>query len=449
MECDPSEEDIGQCASFLLRPMIVADVKRSSILQDVFLFLVRWRSLLRPHWSFANLEDLFHVLRHATGCVLRLVDGSAALTCTASDASIDMIGLSLIRRLCGRTRATDYRDSAAFAFDVSGIRTLAFDADRFSYLVDYGVFDACDSVSQHGAIVTFQRRRYIAVPHSVGPSGILMAIASLLDVPVDAATPASHYRLDFGVVHSEPCANDARHELTPYRVRVASGGVTLVRDDEECCVNCCTARSVDEFAHCTISTEESRVRRSLLLEVFPLLAERIMRHGEHSIVRACVYELWCRRIVSEWTLECFDSGGNLSVLGGAVLLAVVIGRWLGARVRVFYSISGAAAFGVWFDGAWRLFNPAWTTENVFRDLVLASLPSRLSEFRRGDVVEVLFRTRWHVGLVLHVRMRLLRVHFYEDRSFRWVDTSTSLVRSLARDPERSDANSLVRRGMRR
>lgn len=78
---------------------------------------------------------------------------------------------------------------------------------------------------------------------------------------------------------------------------------------------------------------------------------------------------------------------SLCVLSGAVLLAVVIGRWLGARVRVFYSTSGAAAFGVWVDDTWRLFNPAWTTENVFRDLVLASLPSRLSEFRRGDVVD--------------------------------------------------------------
>jgi hypothetical protein len=291
-------------------------------------------------------------------------------------------------------------------------------------------------VCRFGALVEERSSRFLAVPFDATPCGVLVAMASLLQIPEEPPV-AECIDLEFGVVHAEAegvTGHAPSTAVVGYRARIVKQRVVLQRDDDAISGE---SRSVDELD--LAPRHESRVQRSSLEMFFPLLCSRIEARG--GTIRACVWEVQARRAVGEWTLDAFDAGGHLSSLGGSVLLALSLHLWVGARTRVFCSRGGGASVGVWDGDAFVLYHPTWTSSSLFCAFAGTVLPPVPGV---GKAVEVLFRTRWHVGIVRQLRRRLIQVSF-DGGETRWVDAEATLVRPVAMD---DDTDRVVRRFLR-
>ena len=119
---------------------------------------------------------------------------------------------------------------------------------------------------------------------------------------------------------------------------------------------------------------------------------------------ACVREIQSRRVCREWSLEGIDSGRNLSSLGMTILLSLVLGGWMGCRVRVAMSLTSASMLAVHVGGSYLLVDPVRTVCNLFEaaDYLASALPSVPCDVRANVLVEVRVGLKWQSGLVKSV-----------------------------------------------
>ena len=87
-----------------------------------------------------------------------------------------------------------------------------------------------------------------------------------------------------------------------------------------------------------------------------------------------------------------------------VLLCVILGGWLGCRVRVALSRTGAAMLAVFDGNSFVLVDPTRTTSNLFdaADYLSSTVPCIACPIRTNVLVEVKVILKWQAGYVTKV-----------------------------------------------
>ena len=115
-------------------------------------------------------------------------------------------------------------------------------------------------------------------------------------------------------------------------------------------------------------------------------------------------------------------------------LAVALGAWVGARVRVYLGATRAACVAFYDGAGFRVVDPTRTFRNAFDIAPMPDLASTSIELRAGLFVQILCQTRWRVAYVTKVSAfhRSAQVRFVcNDRVF-MLDLTRHSWRRLAR-----------------
>lgn len=394
----------------LLRADFARDWSRSALVRRLAARARPWRHLLREEWcGTKGTQDMVDALCDTEVCdeLTALMDARVLLRHAGRDARLDMIGLSVLRRMQPRgcSRSADWCASSVAEHSVAHFAKIPVTCARLERLHALGAMEAMECPCRYGVLQGHGEERLVIVPMDADASAVTLAVASLLscDVPLDEEAPET-WTLGFGALLSESAsAPDPREMLHGYRVRLdVEEGVVLTRDASLAPRRADEAISLDVLDASSIARNPARTRREELGTVFPRLVRRLELQSDAA---ACVREAQARRVVTEWTLEAIDTGGNLSSLGMSVLVALALGDWFGARMRVYVGRARAAVVGVWDKESFLLVDPSRTTLNAF-DVApsMVKLPEGgyTLDVRRGVMVEVRAKQMWHVAKVLDV-----------------------------------------------
>ena len=446
----------------LLRPAGARDWSRSAIARDLARAARPWAAELREMWRVDPDADalMLAVADHEVCPELSaLLDASHVLLAAAARAGarLTLLAFEVLRRaLPEGHQEADARAAAVRAHGVSDVLLLPVGAARLAELHALGALESGGGSDAewcaHGALVRARggAHRRLALPRDADAAHVTTAVAALLDVdvPLDAAPPAA-LSFAYAVTHVEGAPRCAPcEEVVPYLCRLGPHGVLLHRDTGGAAATRCTdgAIALDALELDALALELRRTRRDSVRRAFPALARRL--ELQHHSATACVREAQARRLVAAWSLEALDVGGNLSSLGLAILLALTLGAWAGARVRVYVGQTRSALLGVWHAATYVLVDPTRTVLNAF-DVApaLAQLPEGGYDVRvrRGLLVEVRVRKTWHVAQVVAVPpdTRCVVVRFLVSRSCLTLRLASPCWRRLARGND-TDVDAAVR-----
>ena len=363
-------------------------------------------------WNFVHEQEMVTLLRRSSTplCVARLIDPQFVLSQRVVDETVNIRGMSILRRMQthGPTRDVDWAATMASEFAVRRFEVIPISAVRFAALHSVGYFDDINVTSCEHGIMIGEGMRDVILPMKPKNSLITHACACLLkcDVAMDDERETT-MTVAMGTLNTEGsvmCSPD--EELPLYRVHLhvtesaRTSTVVLTHDSTQDKLSSRNARSVDALFECTPGRRPERVRRSDLQRMFPQLFHRLNLYVNDAF-RACVREVQCRRVAQEWSLEGIDTWTNLSSLGMSLLLAITLSTWCGHRVRVALSRTRAAMVAVdTHDDTFELFDPTRTLCNFFgASDYLQRVPIVREEIRKGMVLEVRVGVKWYTVVV--------------------------------------------------
>jgi hypothetical protein len=442
------EQGATELSVTMLHPVEAAVLSRSAIVRMVAAAAWPWRPELR--WRYREDQHMVDALCDERVCdeLTRLMDVGLLLTASGRHVDLHETGMAVLRRMqpVGCSRAADYRASSVHDYGVARFKRLPVTAKRLAQIFALVGENAADARwSAHGVLWGRGKGRIMGVPRDADTAGVTMAAASLLAVPEgavedrDLVLRVGELQRDAGggVVDDTP--------LVPYRIILVPDGVRLNADTSM--PTATHGRGSLDDVPTDIPTDVARTRREDVQEHFPLLAQRLAPH-EDNVVLACIREAQARRVVSEWCLENIDVGGNLSGLGLSVLLAITLGFWCGAKVRVYMGPGRVACVGYWGgDDGMQLLDPTRTLKNAFDvALHLWRMPDAEWWPTRQSHIEVRFRKHWHVCRVVSVCGAVAKVDVLLIGRRRQVLLSAVPWRRMARS-EDTDVDQLLRRGI--
>lgn len=434
------EEGCIQFARTFLRARHAVTWSASACARALFRAAHPWRFSLRTQWRAATTQEELDAVRDEAVCeeLTALQCPDVLLRCAASHPRVDMMGLSILRRMqpeCVRT--ADWLASAGVERAVSHFATLPVSAARLATLFRVGVVREAgwDAVCEAGVLRGVDDKRIVFVPKDATVAILTRAITTLLDANARRSVGEAHMYLhphalydedgvpemlvlDYDHVHTEG-ATDLAPDATvvAYRVAVDSGaGLQLTLDPLVAPRSIQGAHAVDVVASSLVPTIDldvvGRTRRAMLATTFPRMASRLSAAtedgggsaAEDAMLQACLMEARGRRLAYEWTVTGLDEGDNASSLGVSLAVALSLGAWAGARVRVFLDTSSCAAcVGVWCGDDYLLIRPGQSTCNALTVASSLSTPSSQgAPLRRGMLVEVRARQNWQVARVVRV-----------------------------------------------
>jgi|MDTB01.2.fsa_nt_gb hypothetical protein len=415
--------ELEHFSRIFLRSDRAVELSHSSIVRTLLKSMYPWRTLLRNMWCVENDQQIIDIVCKDThDDLVQLANVKAVLYNTAySCDDIDIIGLAVLRRMrpIACSRVAEWRATAVSEHSIIRFKMLPTTSNRFKHLYEIGALESisehADHVCAYGFILGEGHERTVAVPYDADARLLTMALVQMLPYEIDIpSTVADIIALPFENLHCECSAACIPHErLKPYRIDASDNGVTLAMDDgaEDVFVDD-TIVAVDMMQRETVSRCETRVSKATLSQLFPKLAQRLQVSKDP--ITACMREVQSRRLCSEWTLEGIDEGSNLSSLGLSVTMALALGLWIGAQVRLFISRTQASTIGYWdaTSQCYKVIDPTRTVLNGF-DVAPHLLRARNCEvtfdIKRQSFLEVRQRTTWHVAIVMSVDKALQSV----------------------------------------
>ena len=402
-----STESANSFAYHLLRTMHIEAMSKSSIVNTMLQRCLPWRYMLSTRWIptqhdiVSEIIELLNRKRMSDGFV-KLIH-SAVLMCRVDrDFSFDAVGLSLMQRIRHQKwRHSEHpRENTMSELSVIGFGVMQLQYSEFSRCYKLGVFQGVDNISEYGFVADGENGRLLVVPKDVNQLQIVMAISSLFpcDNPIEEEEILF---LPFDTIHSEVSYSGCVHtmKMSPYRLSLSLDGITLTWDADTKCQTADKCISVDELQTGTIPIDSDRIRRGVIVRMFPSLAKRV--DSQLDPVTACFVEVQSRRLCFEWSLEGIDIGNNLSSLGMSILFSLLLGHWIGARVRVFIGKGGCALVGYWSNDRreFILVDPTATERNWFDVETIPNDSVKRAELKKGSFIEVLSYSKWHIGRV--------------------------------------------------
>lgn len=377
----------------------------------------RWARLLRPLWRYRSAQEMVDLLRDVgtPRRVARLVDADHLLDQRTTDGRTDLVGQSLLRRMqTGEgARDADWFATTIDRFSVARFQVVPIPPTRFATLFSWGCFDERGDDACDGAVILGESEaRTVVVPMGSTPAHLTRALVTLFscDVPIfdDGREDILCFPIGSNAMFVEGAAGCAPEEsLTLYRLCIDAGTKTVML----CVVpgadpvSSSRALSMEAFERLDVPFQTSRTRREDLQKLFSELTQRV-GVAQTSVFRSIAREVQCRRVTQEWNMHGFDSGANLSSLGLTLLLAILLGGWYGACVRVALSRTRAAMLSVLTaSGSFVLVDPTRTLCNLFGAadyLTSVPTPATAVDLTVGAVVEVRSGKKWLTAIVRRV-----------------------------------------------
>ena len=504
----PRDAEADEFGAQFLCAHAVAQWSKSALVRALMMRARPWRFALRQKWRYhGNVQFLLNAMSDPNVATefLALADASQLLQHTARNERLHITGMAILNRM--RSSGASFRSvdwcataiaehgvsqfammgsitAAQFARLESAGATLGMEASMGARTCPYGILYDDGSVNPlRSGVTTTTTTRTILLPNDADAMHVTMAVAHLCAVSEGCeaeceTTPPDIIDIPFEKLHSEQaCRCDPESTLTPYRVSLdASNGVRLTRDEDllDDVALARDAMAIDVMeeqvrTECKIPRAEERSYRDLLMGCFPKLAERLRK--QHHSPLACFAEAQARRVVSEWTLEGVEDYGNMSSLGLSVLVALALGGWTGADVRVFVSPLRAAVVGYRVDeeevmrlhphaettvtrppsatGGFRLIDPTRSVRNAFHMapslLELNEVWGLHTGLHKGSLVEVRIGNRWRAAQVRYVtEMRdTARVYVMSLKMDMIICPTVHAIRALARSTD-SDTGHVLR-----
>ena len=451
-------QDASAFALLLLVPEWAADLGRSKRVRALLKAASHWKSELRHRWSTRLVgkrtpEALFAMV--ADGAVpdeyVALFDTSLLVEqASAGTPRIHMVGMGMLRRMnpFAAERGVVWSDTASSEWAIRHVWTVPISTRRFSKLVRAGGASMLRMVCEHGYILGEGDDRALVLPYDAVEADVGLAIASLLTCSIQVEQELPH---DLTLAWSEKLRVESNgsggvhpgEELVPYYVSVDTRllCLVLVRDAGLSPVFARESVSVDEVDVSTIDLDPMRTRHDDLRRFFPMMEKRLQAL-ETDPLDACLREVYSRRVCAEWSLDGLDTGKNASSLGLSILLAMALGGWAGAQVRVYLGSTRAACMGYRTrDGRFQLVDPTRTSRNMFDIQPLPDMSSSSIVVKRGLLLQVLCQTNWRSAQVTRVNPldRTAEVRFLSNDRRLFISLASHSWRRLARgDNEDTD-----------
>lgn len=426
---------------------------QSLIVMQLFQAARPWASVLQGLWAYtSDVQTWIDVVKTADDAILRLVNIDNVVKLRAMDSTICHRGLAILRRMQsnGSSSSLDWKASIINEFAVERFEVLPISADVMKRLFEMQMFHNYPNASPYGLIVGHGATRSLCIPMHSSSSSITMAVASLLNVSMAQVDDPllDEYLFEWNTTFEEDLVQcDPDESMTPYRVHLNEDGIQLTRDHQIEKALSSSAIPIDAVVVSDIRLDPRRTRRIKLSQVFPILCERL--ELQHSTIESCIREIQCRRVVKTWSLEGFDTGGNLSSLGMATLLAILLAGWGGAMVRVFMG-KGRCAHAAFWDGTKMcLIDVCSSTKNTFDMTPYVSKIREASEeecVKKGYLVEVRGKSTWHVAHVVEVERLSNRatVQFLCNERKTSINLDSRAYRRLQKNQE-SDLDKIVKK----
>lgn len=473
-------------AHFFLDPTKVSVLSQSSILRELARDAFPWRLVLRHLWRGCHdsTQPMTDLLRRddVSDEFLRLGNAHDLLRQAGRCDALEWRALAVLRRLqpASATHSASWRASALHDFAIARVWALPVTKRCFRRLVGLGLFDRHPYVTEHALLYDDPQRsvRALLLPENVNSADIHVGVASLLqrdeeegeeDDRSNRVNPlyADEIRLHFGELHSEMCLGSACHSdewLQRYEMDVEASQEpstsssspqslpALVLRAKKDRVRADKACSIDELPLQRVQCDPlRRTRHETVRRSFPLLVSRLEQYPMNDdaaclLLRMCAWECQARRLVSEWTLEGIDTGGNVSSLGSAILFVLGAGWWAGASVRLYLSPVRTAAVQVrMHDGSWQLVQPCQTAHNVFT-LMHSTTVSRSPAPCVKMYIEVRAYRLWYVAIILQiVRDKSAKIRFLETGEVARINLHAHAWRPLANSHPESNIERVLRK----
>ncbi len=452
-----ASEALRPVARVLLRaPEMVPVVASSPILGRLLTAFAtrRWNVQLREMWTSGTDETLLNTLRRTDtpDCIALCIDPVLLFEKRRRQQRTDVLGMTLLRRLecCDATRYVDMRASMMANQGVVRVEVLPIARTRFERLHDIGAFNG--EVACRSGVVLGTETRILCVPFDSSPPHVADAVRTLLLGREEEPNLTGMHpllRFEFGVVYQESASRcTASETLVSYRLLVdgPSRTLQLVGDVDER-FETEDVLSVDELERLTVPCDPARTRRRDVADLFPEMTKRVEVTSSEN-VSACLREIQGRRVTREWTLDSVDAGHNMSSVGLALLMHLLLSQWLGARCRIAQSRSGAAMVAVHIDGVYRLVDPCRTLRNLFTLAPSCSSSSYASTPTPsvGMMVEIspIGNCLWHLSIVRSVTVDegIMVVEVVQTRRRTTVSLGGQKWRRVGQDA--SDTDQIVR-----
>ena len=372
---------------------------------------IPWASAIKEHWFMHDPQEWIDTLHSAKDNVLAFVNVQTILDMASVKQNVAYLGLAILRRMQtnGCTSLLDHKAGVINEFAVDKFKILPVSRSVWTRLYDLGLLQSYCNVSAYGIILGYDTHRTVCVPFDADSAAITMAIASLLNVSLSHVTEQQkdEYFFEWGSSNEELLTTcDPDELLLAYRIRHESDGIHLISDTSFTPMVASMAVPIDSLTPGQVRLDPRRTRRVNLEKIFPLLCDRLKLQG--SNVDACLHEIQCRRLQKKWSLEDFDSGGNMSSMGLSNLFATILGGWMGAQVRVLVGKGGCASVAFWDgkeDNPWTLVDVSCSVKNSFDMAPYVSKiheASEEEEIKKGFLVEVRCKQMWSVAQVLDI-----------------------------------------------
>lgn len=225
--------------SFLLN----VDVPQSHALAELYAEMCDlWSSQFHRAWRTSSPQKLVSLMVNARTpkWVTRLIDPDYLLAQRRLNNRINIMGMSILRRMQGHGSTTSTDLMTSFIGDVTIVSFLVIPvpATRFATLVDDGCFyPRCKTTCSDGILYeSGDGERHIIVPMNIDPRGMHLAIASLMRCSAETVQDSrvSDILLVPETFYSEACTACPPDEtLQLYRLRLDAQrmGVVLTRDN--------------------------------------------------------------------------------------------------------------------------------------------------------------------------------------------------------------------------
>lgn len=414
----------GALGMVFLQTEFVQYLSNSEIVRRLVTCANPWRSILIDRWSHRG-DDRAQSLVNILNCpmvddsFIKLVDGRILFDVIGKDDRINIIGLSIFRRLQSTCSSVDFRATVVSEFSVGSIGIMPLSKARYSELFHMGLMSCVDNVCEFGFLYGYGMERILVVPNDVDVSDVTFAISRLCaitisvdDMRAEVASTGNEplpIVIESGMVFSEasdcPVANEM---LYPHRIRIniSESSIVLQKDATTGSQRMRHVTSLDDITPSTIPYDPANTHRHELAILFPEISKRLER--QEYTIEACFREAQSRRVSREWTLESIDNGGNLSSLGMSIMLALLLREVVGVRVRVFIGQSRGAVVGVWTHqyNAFVLFDPTKTLKNTFDIAPYISVLPKAIEWtylKKGTIGEYKIGTKWLLAQVVRIQ----------------------------------------------
>ena len=410
--------------------------KKSSIVRSILGAAKGVSAFIRQNWSDCEEErqKRVEILKdpESSDEFCALMDGGDLVKVSREVREHSLCGMSILRRL--QTSAFHYSDvdwgmTAIEEFSVCGFYCMPVSKERFSALYKMGCFSSYGEkdVCEHGLITVNERGgRIICLPTSPSASDIAAAISVLIPIESPTSLPFQKGISESECVHI-PFSMDMRYEgstcclpgeeLTLHKIRldVENGVVLSPFYHGGARFFSSSSLSVDNLCRMPSSllpTYTDFLRRREVEAFLPRVCTRLgeKKDGFIPLMHSICAEVQARKVCSRWRLESLDEGDNLSSLGLSILLASLLGGWMGMKAAVALTPSHSACVAVWGkeregdNESFLIVDPCRSNKNIFKLFPFLSLPEMRpargdERIRKGVLVEVKHGEKWRCAVV--------------------------------------------------